>query len=58
MTYTNLCAWDGCDDMLEAVGTPTTYFVDSKGNLIGDPILGAHPDKYKEKMDAFLSRAI
>ena len=24
---------------------------DSGGKLIGDPILGAHPDKYKELMD-------
>ena len=58
VTYTNLCIWDGCEDMLEAVGTPTTYFVDSEGNLIGDPILGAHPEKYKEKIEAFLSKAV
>ncbi len=57
VTYTNLCAWEGYDDMLEAVGTPTTYFVDSQGKLIGDPILGAHPDKYIELMDKYLSMA-
>ena len=57
VTYTNLCTWDGCGDMLEAVGTPTTYFVDSEGKLIGEPILGAHPEKCKEKMEAFLSQA-
>ena len=57
VTYTNLCNWDGCEDMLEAIGTPTTYFVDSEGKLIGEPILGAHPEKYKEKMDAFLAQA-
>ena len=57
VTYTNLCAWDGYDDVLEAVGTPTTYFVDSKGKLLGDPILGAHPDKYVELMDKYLSTA-
>ena len=57
VTYTNLCTWDGCEDVLEAVGTPTTYFVDSEGKLIGEPILGAHPEKCKEKMEAFLSQA-
>ena len=57
VTYTNLCIWGGCGDTLEAIGTPTTYFVDRKGKLIGEPILGAHPEKCKEKMEEFLSRA-
>ena len=57
VTYTNLCAWDGYDELLSSVGTPTTYFVDSKGKLIGDPILGASPEKYREKMEEYLSKA-
>ena len=57
VTYTNLCIWDGCENTLEAIGTPTTYFVDSEGKLIGEPILGAHPEKCKEKMEEFLSQA-
>ena len=57
VTYTNLCAWDGYDDVLEAVGTPTTYFVDSSGKLIGEPILGAHTDKYRERMEKYLESA-
>ena len=43
--------------MLEAVGTPTTYFVDSNGKLIGEPILGAHTDKYRERMEKYLESA-
>ena len=57
VTYTNLCAWDGYQNALEAVGTPTTYFVNSHGEVIGDAILGAHPKKYKEKMEQYLSEA-
>ncbi|MBP3217251.1 MAG: TlpA family protein disulfide reductase [Lachnospiraceae bacterium] len=57
VTYTNLCAWEGCNDVLPVVGTPTTYFVDSQGKLIGDPILGADPAKYVEKMEEYLSQA-
>ena len=57
VTYTNLCAWDGYQNELEAVGTPITYFVNSHGEIIGDAILGAHPDKYKEKMELYLSMA-
>ena len=46
----------GYDDLLSSVGTPTTYFVDSKGKLIGNPILGASPEKYREKMEEYLSK--
>ncbi|MBQ9642516.1 MAG: TlpA family protein disulfide reductase [Lachnospiraceae bacterium] len=57
VTYTNLCAWEGYNDVLPVVGTPTTYFVDSQGKLIGDPILGADPAKYVERMEEYLSQA-
>ena len=57
VTFLNLKAWEGFEKDLEAVGTPTTYFVDSHGKLIGTPILGAHVDKYKEKMEEYLSEA-
>ena len=57
VTFLNLCAWEGYQDVLEAVGTPTTYFVDSHGQIIGDAILGAHTSKYKEKMELYLSQA-
>ena len=57
VTYINLRAWDGFDDVMSAVGTPTTYFVDSNGKLIGEPILGASPKKYKEAMEKYLSEA-
>ena len=56
-TYTNLCAWEGYEELLPSVGTPTSYFVDSKGQIIGDPILGAAPAKYIEKMEEYLSQA-
>lgn len=57
VTYINLRAWDGYEDVLSSVGTPTTYFVDSQGKLIGEPILGANLNKYKEKMEEYLSQA-
>ena len=57
VTFTNLCAWDGYEDALSAVGTPTTYFVDSNGKILGDPILGASPDKYRERMEEYLAQA-
>ena len=57
VTYVNLRAWDGYEDVLSSVGTPTTYFVDSQGKLIGEPILGARTNEYKEKMEEYLSQA-
>ncbi len=54
VTYTNLCAWDGFDDVLQSVATPTTYFVDSQGQIIGDPIMGAAPYEYRQRMEEYL----
>ena len=55
VTYLNLKAWDGSNSQLPAPGTPTTYFVDSEGNLVGDPIVGANVAKYRETLDGLLA---
>ncbi len=40
--FTNLIASDDLEDFLSGViGYPTTIFVDSQGNIIGDPIVGS-----------------
>lgn len=57
VTYINLRAWDGFDDVMSTVGTPTSYFVDSKGKIVGTPVLGANLKQYKEKMEEYLSQA-
>lgn len=57
VTFPNLKVWNGYKDVLDSVGTPTTYFVDSQGKLVGEPILGARVDKYKERMEKYLSEA-
>lgn len=51
VTYLNLKAWDGLKDQLSAVATPTTYFVDSSGSLVGDPVIGASVEKYRQSLD-------
>ncbi|MBQ8665800.1 MAG: TlpA family protein disulfide reductase [Lachnospiraceae bacterium] len=51
VTYMNIKAWDGFTDQLSAPGTPTTYFVDSNGKLVGDPIVGANIMKYRQTLD-------
>ncbi|MBQ9420206.1 MAG: TlpA family protein disulfide reductase [Lachnospiraceae bacterium] len=51
VTYLNLKAWDGFKNQLSAVATPTTYFVDSNGSLVGDPVIGASVEKYRQSLD-------
>ena len=51
VTFLNLKAWDTLENNLEIVGTPTTYFVDSQGKLIGEPVLGAHIKVYQKQME-------
>jgi thiol-disulfide isomerase/thioredoxin len=55
VTYLNLKAWDGSNSQLAAPGTPTTYFVDSEGKLVGDPVVGANVAKYRETLDGLLA---
>ena len=55
VTFTNLRPWEGYDEVLSSVGTPTTYFVDSQGKLIGEPILGASVSAYREAMEEYLA---
>ena len=56
VTYLNIKAWDGFKDQLSAPGTPTTYFVDSNGNLIGDPVVGANVMKYRQTLEELLAK--
>ena len=57
VTYPNIKAWDGYDEILPHQGTPTSYFVDSKGRLIGAPILGGQVNVYPKEMESLLSEA-
>lgn len=37
------------------VGVPTTLFVDKDGNLVGEPVVGAYVDGYKQFVEDYLS---
>ncbi|MBQ6370059.1 MAG: TlpA family protein disulfide reductase [Firmicutes bacterium] len=54
VTYLNLRAWEGYNEQLAAPAVPTTYFVDSQGKLVGDPIVGANVTKYRSTLEEFL----
>ena len=37
----NLIPWDGILDVLPTYAFPTTYFIDSNGQLVGEPVTSA-----------------
>lgn len=48
VTYPSLCVWSYADWFYDTTNVvPTTYFVDSEGNLVGDIIYGADVEAYK-----------
>lgn len=56
VTYPNLLPWDNFEYMLPVPGYPTTFFVDSEGNLIGDPAVGARgANDYEALVDEALA---
>lgn len=56
VTYPNLLPWDNFEYMLPVPGYPTTFFVDSEGNLIGEPAVGARGAKdYEALVDEALA---
>lgn len=55
VTYRNLYWCDEMDEQLATDAVPTTFFVDSDGNLLGDPIVGASPDEYRSALDQYLA---
>ena len=38
------------------VGVPTTIIVDKAGNVMGEPVVGAYVDKYKEALSSILNK--
>ena len=54
--YQHLIAAEEFDDMISnLVGVPTTFFVDSKGKIIGEPFAGADVDAYKQTVEDYLN---
>lgn len=54
--FTHIVANQDFIDILKDVyGVPTTIFVDKDGNVVGDPIVGAYVDRYKEFVEDYLN---
>lgn len=55
VTYGNYLGWSGFEGFLPELAVPTTWFVDGEGNVIGEHIVGADPQKYRKALDEYLS---
>ena len=56
VTYTNLIPTEEMMQLLAANVVPVSYFVDSEGKLVGEPIFGAQPDVYRATLEQLLSQ--
>ncbi len=56
VTFTNIVPNDEIKPLLDGViAYPTTFLVDSTGTIVGEPVMGAYMDLYKEAVEAYLS---
>ena len=54
VTFLNLAATDDLKDVFRFKSIPTTYFVDSEGNLLSDPVEGTDINLFQETLDSLL----
>lgn len=57
VSYTILLPWDGMYDLFPVSAVPTSFFIDSHGHVIGEPIVGAYVDAYTAALDAAIAEA-
>lgn len=53
--FINLIPDESLAKYLQTVdAVPTTFFIDTHGNIIGNPVVGADVDSYKERVEDYL----
>ena len=55
-SYTVLCPWDGMESQIPVQAFPTTFFINSVGEIVGETILGAEIARYAAQLDALLAQ--
>ncbi len=55
LNFVNLLPTQEIKDFFKAQAFPTTFFFNEKGEVIGEPILGADPDLYAARMNELLA---
>ena len=54
-SYQNIICAESVGDEVGLEAYPTTFFVDSNGKILGNPIVGAQPDEYMRTVEKLLS---
>jgi thiol-disulfide isomerase/thioredoxin len=49
-----LAGFDGGDALFQLYAVPTSFFVDSEGHVLGEPVIGADPQQYRETVARLL----
>ena len=49
--YLNIIAPENMMDVLPVVNIPTTYFLNSEGCVVGEPIVGAYVEEYPKRLE-------
>ena len=55
-SYAVLQPWEGMESQMPVQAFPTTFFVNSAGEIVGEPILGADPEQYTARLDMLLAQ--
>ena len=55
-SYPVLQPWDGMEAQIPVQAFPTTFFVNSAGQIVGETILGADIARYTAQLDALLAQ--
>ena len=55
VSYLVILPPENVDSLFPLEAFPTTYFVDSDGKIISEPIVGAYIDQYEATVDALLA---
>ncbi|MBO6112975.1 MAG: TlpA family protein disulfide reductase [Lachnospiraceae bacterium] len=55
VSYLNVICPGEVQEELMVSAVPTTYFVDSSGKIMGDPVIGADPDAYRSRVDEIIA---
>ena len=53
--YLVLQPWEGMERQIPVQAFPTTFFVNSEGEIVGETILGAELERYTEQLDVLLA---
>ena len=56
-SYHVLQPWDEMEAQIPVQAVPTTFFVNSAGQIVGETILGADIARYTAQLDALLAQA-